>query len=257
MDFYISASTDTGIRKKINQDSLFVRKLNTQAGKMVFAVLCDGMGGLKRGEVASASIISAFTNWMYDRLPLLTVDPTAKYDDVIKEQWGRIAELQNDRIRLYGIENHCSIGSTLTAMLLTEKKYFLLNIGDTRAYEITDTVVQLTEDHTVAAEEIRLGNINEEQAERSPIQGVLTRCIGVHNNVQADMFFGEVRKGAVYMLCSDGFRHKITADEMREHLCLETKSDPTIIKSREEYLIELNKERGEKDNISVITIAAV
>ena len=64
MEFYISATTDIGIRRKINQDSLSVRRLETRTGQMVLAVLCDGMGGLNFGELASASIVSAFTEWM-------------------------------------------------------------------------------------------------------------------------------------------------------------------------------------------------
>ena len=257
MDFYISASTDVGTKKKINQDSLFVRKLNTKSGKMVFAVLCDGMGGLKYGEIASATVLTAFTSWMYTYLPILSVKPTEEYGRIIKEHWSSIVAQQNDKLRLYGNAKGCMTGSTLTAMLLTKDRYFLLNVGDTRAYEIENEVMQLTMDHTLAAKEIKLGNLTEEQAESSPIQGVLTRCIGVKEAVKPDMFFGEVKSGAVYMLCSDGFRHKVTPAEIKEYLWTRARNDLTSIKSQEEYLIELNKQRGEKDNISVITIAAV
>ena len=254
MEFVISAATDVGTRKKINQDSLFVRKIRTRAGKMVFAVLCDGMGGLTHGELASASILSAFTEWMYVQLPVLSQKPLE--DCAIREQWSETIRCQNDKIRAYGCRNQCAVGSTVTALLMTENRYFLLNIGDTRAYEIGENVVRLTEDHTLAAKEVRLGNMTDAQAEKASIRNVLTRCVGVEDRVRPDMFFGDVRKNTVYMLCSDGFRHCITADEMKEYLLRNTWNDSYEIKQQEERLIELVKRRGETDNISVITIHA-
>lgn len=252
MEFYISASTDIGTRRKVNQDSLFVRRLETRTGKMVLAVLCDGMGGLNFGELASAAIVSAFTDWMYQDLSALSQDPLE--DHTIREQWSGLIEEQNRRIRSYGQRYHCTAGSTATALLLTENRYFLLNIGDSRAYEIAEQVTQLTEDHTVVANEVRLGNLTKEQAEHSSIQNVLTRCVGVQEEAWPDLFFGTVQKGAVYMLCSDGFRHRLTREEMQEHLLHAVKKEPLQMKCQEEYLIELTKQRGETDNISVVTI---
>lgn len=252
MDFVISASTDVGIKRAVNQDSLFVRKLHTSIGKMVFAVLCDGMGGLKYGEVASVALIKAFTDWMYTSLPELSQRPLEDY--IIREQWSAVISAQNSKIRDFGLQNHCSVGSTVTALLLTESRYFLLNIGDSRAYEITDNVVQLTFDHTVVANEVRLGNLTPEQAEQAPGQNILTKCVGVAEFVYPDMFFGDTKRNAVYMLCSDGFRHKISAGEIRKHLLTEGHQSVSAIKQQEEYLIELDKQRGETDNISVITI---
>ena len=103
------------------------------------------------------------------------------------------------------------------------------------------------------ANEVRLGNLTKEQADHSSIQNVLTRCVGVQEEVYPDLFFGEVQRDAVYMLCSDGFRHRITEDEMQKYLRRPAEGSLQM-KRQEEYLIELNKQRGETDNISVITI---
>lgn len=254
MEFIISASTDIGTRKNVNQDSLFVRKLATKTGKMAFAVLCDGMGGLERGEVASASLITAFTDWMYTYLPVLS--RKSLEDQVIKRQWQDIIVSQNEKIREYGERNHCSVGSTVTAMLLTEERYYLLNIGDSRAYEINETVRRLTEDHTVVANEVKLGNLTEEQAEESPMRHILTKCVGVKKTVYPDMFFGDTKRNSVYMLCSDGFRHNVTPQEMQAQLYQNVMVNGFGLKQQEVYLIDCNKQRGETDNISVITIAA-
>lgn len=251
MEFYISAITDIGVGRKINQDSLSVRRLETRTGQMVLAVVCDGMGGLNFGELASASVVAAFTEWMYRELSALSCYPLE--DRTIRRQWSDLIAAENLRLRACGERYHCLIGSTVTALLLTEHRYYLLNIGDSRAYEITGRIRQLTEDHTIVANEVRLGNLTKEQADHSSIQNVLTRCVGVQEEVYPDLFFGEVQKGAVYMLCSDGFRHRITEDEMQKYL-RRPAEDSLQMKRQEEFLIELNKQRGETDNISVITI---
>ncbi len=252
MDFYISATTDIGIKRTVNQDSLTVRKLATRTGPMVLAVLCDGMGGLRFGEMASASLIGAFTDWMYTYLPVLSQKPLE--DHVIREQWTDIIIAENEKIRHFGREHNCNVGSTVTALLLTENRYFLLNIGDSRAYEVSDRARQLTEDHTLAADEVRRGNMTREQADQAPMQNVLTRCVGVMEEVQPDMFFGDTKKDALYILCSDGFRHHISMEEIREHFKKCFGGEEQEIKQQEEYLVELNKQRGETDNISVVTV---
>lgn len=254
MEFYISATTDIGIRRRVNQDSLLVRKMATESGKMVLAVLCDGMGGLEYGEVASASIIHGFSEWMYRSLPALSRQLIP--DHVIKEQWIALISEQNEKIRMFGQKNQCVAGSTATALLLTEQRYYLLHIGDTRAYVLDRELCQLTSDHTLAEQEVSLGNLTREQAEQSPMRSVLTRCVGVKKSVYPDMLFGDTRRGAVYLLCSDGFRHQLTLEEIGDHIRIREETDILHMKRREEALIDCNKKRGETDNISVITVYA-
>ncbi len=254
MDFWVSASTDVGIKKQINQDSLFARRFESPNGTMAFAVLCDGMGGLAYGELASSLLVSAFSDWMYEQLPAIFGDRIQ--DHVIRKQWTDLIAVKNSWLHAYGLQNQCRVGTTVTALLLTQSRYYLLNIGDSRAYEIGRQVIQMTQDHTLVAEEIRLGNLTPEQAEQSPIRNVLSRCVGVMDTVQPDLFFGDVRPGAAYVLCSDGFRHKITEKELKQYLLADIMSEQEM-KQQEEYLIDLNKYRGETDNISVITIRAI
>lgn len=252
MDFYISAVTDAGIKKSVNQDCVFAEQIDTPTGRVAFAVLCDGMGGHERGEVASAFLVTAFANWMYESLPKLASAPIE--DHRIREEWTALISRQNAQIRQYGLQYGITVGSTVTALLLTQERYYILNIGDSRAYEIGAAVRQLTDDHTVAANEVRLGNMTPEQAESAPIKNVLTRCVGVAERVYPDMFFGTPQRNTVYMLCSDGFRHCVSAGEMHEFLFAKSSGDPWRMKTQAETLVEINKQRGETDNISVITI---
>lgn len=252
MKYYISASTDVGNYRDVNQDSCLVRKLRTKIGNMAFAVMCDGMGGLADGEVASSSVVNAFSEWFYRYLPTLSQSEIKESD--IKAQWTSVAQSINDGIKMYGRQHQCMTGSTVTVLLLTDDKYYLLNIGDSRAYVVKEKVTQMTVDHTLVEREMRLGNMTPEQAAVSPMRSVLTRCVGVTEKVFPDFFFGKTQKNAVYFLCSDGFRHKITNDEIKDCFLQGVKEKEPQMKKREEYLIDLNKKRNESDNISVITI---
>lgn len=254
MDFYISTVTDAGTKKSVNQDCIFAEPFDTPTGRMAFAVLCDGMGGHEHGEVASAFLATAFAKWMYNSLPRLASAPIE--DQTICEEWAALISQQNTQIRQYGMQRGITVGSTVTAMLLTQSRYYILNIGDSRAYEIGPAVRQLTNDHTVVADEVRLGNMTLEQAELAPMKNVLTRCVGVAESVYPDIFFGTPQENTVYMLCSDGFRHYISTGELHEFLLVKNSNDPEQMKTQARTLVELNKQRGETDNISVVTIFA-
>lgn len=162
--------------------------------------------------------------------------------------------MKNRELRAYGLKNGCKLGSTVTVLLLSETRFFILNIGDTRAYELYGGCRQLTVDHTMIADEISMGNLTPEQAEASPMRSLLTRCVGVYEQVYPDMFFGDTKPGAVYLLCSDGFRHCISAAEMAGYLTPHSSAPAAELRRREEELIELVKKRGEKDNISAAAI---
>lgn len=252
MNYIISASTDVGIKKDTNQDSLFVRTLKTPTGRMVFAVLCDGMGGLSKGEVASASLINAFSDWMSQNLPSLSQG--AIEDFVIRQQWDSVVTRQNEKTMNYGKQNGVNLGTTVVALLLTSQRYYVMNVGDSRAYEITQNLVQLTKDQTVVANEVALGNMTQEEADKDPRRNILLQCVGASNIVLPDFFYGETQPNAVYMLCSDGFRHEITPQELLSAFVPEQMTDAGVMKQRADELIEVNKQRNEQDNISVITI---
>lgn len=252
MNFIVSATTDIGTTKSTNQDSLTVKVLNTSQGKMVFAVLCDGMGGLAKGEVASATVVGAFDNWVKNELPLLCNTPIE--DSVIRSQWDRIITEQNNRIKTYGARQGVRLGTTAVVMLLTQTRYYIMNVGDSRAYELTDNIRQLTADQTFVAREVALGNMTEAEAEVDERRSVLLQCVGASDEVYPDMFFGDTKENAVYMLCSDGFRHEISGNEIYASLQPNLLCDEATMQQNTVNLIELNKQREERDNISVVLV---
>ena len=216
---------------------------------MVFALLCDGMGGLEKGEIASATVVNAFQNWVLNSLPLLCDAPLE--DCTIREQWENIITAQNEIIMNYGKRQGIRLGTTVVAMLITQNRYYIANVGDSRAYEISSEVKQLTVDQTFVEREISLGNMTREQAENDERRNVLLQCCGSSDVVYPEMFFGETKQNAVYMLCSDGFRHEITAQEIYEKFRPDVLYNQAAMEKNTIELIELNKQRNEKDNISV------
>lgn len=252
MNYLVSAATDIGISKNTNQDSYHVTVADTRLGKMVIAILCDGMGGLSKGEVASATVIHAFHEWILTRLPELCNHGIT--DAMIQNEWSDIAVIYNEKIKNYGRSVGIDLGTTLTIMMLTDTRYYIMNIGDSRAYEITDKAKVLTKDQTVVARELELGIISEEQAKNDPRRSVLLQCIGASEEIIPEMIFGKIQKNAVYMLCSDGFRHEISSEEIYTYLNPEIICEETHMRRNMDILIELNKQRMERDNISVVCI---
>lgn len=252
MNFIVSASTDVGNVKSSNQDSLNVKTLTINGETMVFAIICDGMGGLEKGEVASASMVKAFCSWVLNRLPVLCAWGLDGMQ--IRREWFGLIEEYNEKIKIYGKKSAIHMGTTVTAMLLTGGYYYIVNVGDSRAYEICSNLQVLTRDQTVVAREVEQGLLTLEQAETDPRRSVLLQCIGASDVVYPDFFLGEVKKDAVYMLCSDGFRHEITAEDIFAYFHPGRMLNEMIMKESETALIALNKQRQEKDKISVITI---
>lgn len=252
MNFIISANTDIGISKSTNQDSLTSMVLRTPLGKMVFSVLCDGMGGLEKGEVASASMIRAFRTWALEELPGLCKAPLE--DGTIRRQWDRIIQEQNRKIGAYGAAHGVRLGTTVVAMLLTQDRYYILNVGDSRAYEIGTELRQITVDQTLVQREVMLGNLTQEEAQVDSRRNILLQCVGASREVRPELFSGPVLQNGVYLLCSDGFVHEITPEEVFEKLQPGVLFDEHMMHNNTRSLIERNKQRLEQDNISVVLV---
>jgi len=252
MNFIISGTTDIGITKETNQDSLSLRVMNTRQGRMAFAILCDGMGGLEKGELASATVIRRFNEWVDTDLRVLSENPLE--DSVIRAQWEKIVTEQNEKIKAFGGRLGIRLGTTVVAMLITQKRYYILNVGDSRAYELSYDIQLLTHDQTFVAREVSLGNMTEEEAMQDERRSVLLQCVGASDEVYPDMFFGTPKNNAIYLLCSDGFRHEISSAEIFSAMRPENLINEEAMQYASRSLIELNKQREEEDNISVALI---
>ncbi len=253
MEYIAAYHTDVGISKKTNQDSLAIKVVETKNGKVAFAIVCDGMGGLSKGELASKEVIMAFSDW-FDNTLIDDINSEGINEEALVSQWNDIIQTQNKRLGEYGEKNNLMLGTTVSAILLYKEHYYIVHVGDSRVYCMTDKVLQLTKDQTFVAREIEAGRMTVEQSKTDPRRSVLLQCVGASQVVEPEFIKGRITKDATYMLCSDGFRHHINEQEMLD------KIGPTVVKSEQDieygcrYLTETVKSRKESDNITVAVI---
>jgi len=264
MNIKINYVTDKGITKDINQDALLIKTAHTkQNERIVFAVLCDGMGGLERGEVASGMLVNRLSAWFDNELPLILTDEniTQRLDrkkevdilDLIKKKLYVIAMEMNYRIEDFGKEKNTSLGTTIICLFVMQNKYFVMNVGDSRVYINEKKIRQITHDHSYVQREVDLGHMTEKEAMESPQRSMLLQCIGASETLSPDFFGGEIKK-ASFLLCSDGFWRQTNPNELKkliENASTMNEADANIVLSH--FVRELEK-RGESDNISAILV---
>ena len=253
MRFIATADTDIGISKDTNQDSVLIKHAMADGKEILLAVVCDGMGGLSKGELASATVIRAFAKWFEEELPfeLENVDL-----QVIGAKWSLFLKELNAQILEYSKENSIEgVGTTFSGILFIDEQYVIGHVGDTRIYHIGSSMTQLTTDQTFVAREISRGTMTLEQAKTDKRRNLLLQCIGASKVVEPQIICGKTEKGA-YMLCSDGFRHEISEAEIYESLNPINLMNKDAMHNNAKYLIEQVKSRQEKDNISVVLIKA-
>lgn len=252
MKYIASYDTDKGIRKETNQDSFLLKIAGVPSGQIVFIALCDGMGGLNKGELASKEVIEAFDFWFREELPQLIKNGFEQ--ERLEEQWNSLLEHMNFILLQYGEEHGCHIGTTFTAMLFMEETYYIMHVGDSRIYEIKEQLIQLTRDHTLVQKEVDSGVLTKEQACQDRRKNILLQSVGAIGTVVPDFFEGKIEKDAVYLLCSDGFRNRIKEAELYTQLNPKLVTDSDRIKQKLHQLIHLAMERREQDNITAIVI---
>jgi len=252
MNYLIAYNTDTGNRKNINQDSLLIKRAVFRGEQIILAVICDGMGGLKKGELASATVVRGLSCWFEEELPKILLSDDV--DNEIKSSWELFLEQVNQKIKDYGKQFSNGMGTTVTAILFLNEKYYIIHVGDCRVYELTNHIVQLTKDQTLAAREAEKGNLTEEQIENDSRGNVLLQCIGASMQITPEFKMGEVAKNAVYLLCSDGFRHKINSQGIYQYFNPDGMVEQVVMKDQCQKLTKLVMALGEHDNISVIVI---
>ena len=252
MNYLVAAHTDVGLIKKVNQDSLLIQKANTDVGPVLLAVLCDGMGGLAFGEVASACMVNAFSDWFQGEFPQLLHDGLNR--DALRRSWDALVRAVSLRIMRYGNSKGMNLGTTCVALLIVENTYYLMNVGDSRIYLITDNIYQMTKDQTFIQQEIDAKRMTVEEAMLSPKKNALLQCIGAGAFPVPEYAIGNAMTNQCYLLCCDGFRHVVAPNEFFKYLNPDVSTNEETMESNIKYLVELNKQRDETDNITAILI---
>lgn len=229
-----------------------MKTMESPRGNIGLAVVCDGMGGLEEGEKASSTMVAAFDKWALERLPRIWDFPLSL--DVIKSEWTALVHNTDSAIKEYGNAKGIRLGTTVVALLVMDSVYYVMNIGDSRLYEIARTTIRVTRDQTLVAREVELGNLTPEQAEVDPRRNIILQCVGASKNIVPDFLERTTPEKATFMLCSDGLYHNLTNDFIFNSF------EPNSLQS-EENMAENAAEAvnyvmrcGETDNISVVLV---
>ncbi|WP_332690157.1 Stp1/IreP family PP2C-type Ser/Thr phosphatase [Halalkalibacter lacteus] len=233
--------TDVGKVRAHNEDSGGVFKNDIG----ILAVVADGMGGHRAGDVASA-MTTDFLRSTWENVP--EISSVVEAEKWLVSQF----ELLNEQLYSHADEHEeCrGMGTTLVVALCTEEFISIAHIGDSRAYVFNEFGFHLkTSDHSLVQELVRNGQISQEEAEHHPRRNVLLRALGTEREIKIDVTTLQVEEEQSILLCSDGLTNKITNDELKSHL-----EDEDKLSSKAEKLINLANERGGEDNITVALI---
>lgn len=255
MSYVVGAATDIGLVKDTNQDSLIIKAGICDGKNVVLAILCDGMGGLNKGELASAETVRSFSGWSEERLPELI--SRSNMFQLIRKDWDSMIKNINRQLYVYGRDNHTNLGTTITGIIIVDNDYMIINVGDSRTYILDDDIYQITEDQSLIAREIKQGKLTEAEAKTDSRRNVLLQCVGATEDIEIEYYDGKLASGQAMLLCSDGFRHEVSDDEIYSYLNPDDMNTEDDISQAIKQLIALNIARKEKDNITAAYIKVV
>ena len=231
------SKTDIGRKREVNQDYVFVS--DQPVGNIPnLLIVADGMGGHNAGDYASKFVVQVLKK----ELEKSREDgPRAMLRKAIASANHQlIAESKTDA-KLEGM------GTTLVAATVIEHTLYFANVGDSRLYLLNDEIRQLSKDHSLVQEMVRLGGLNAEEAKHHPDKNIITRAIGVKEDIEIDFFEYRLKKGDIILMCTDGLSNMVEDEEIFQIV----RSSRDVVEAVEQ-LIERANSNGGKDNIGVI-----
>jgi serine/threonine protein phosphatase PrpC len=247
VDIVSGGVSDVGRVRTNNEDSYKI------LDSLHLFVLSDGMGGEAHGEVASALAVDTIVKFCTEGKEDSRVTLVGATSDNFSELTKRLqSAVQQANLNIYeSAQKHQAqrgMGATVTAAWANDERLSIAHVGDSRAYLLrTGNLQQLTNDHSLVAEQVRRGIITPQQAEESEMQSVLLRALGAHPDVEVDADEVGIFSGDVLLICSDGLTRMVTEPEIAGTLQAET--DPAAAAQK---LVDLANENGGLDNVTVI-----
>ena len=231
------AMTDVGRKREVNQDYVYVTDSPIGPFPNLLAV-ADGMGGHKAGDFASKYTV----NVLIDELKNTPLD---KPEEILRNVVGianhKLIEAASTDIKLEGM------GTTLVVATVVGNTLYFANVGDSRLYLINDKIRQISKDHSLVEEMVRLGGIKAEEARNHPDKNIITRAIGVKEDVEADIYEYRLKKVDFILMCTDGLSNMVEDEDMFDIV----KGARDIVEAVQ-MLIEKANSNGGRDNIGVV-----
>lgn len=232
--------THPGRRRETNQDYMYTSETAVGSLPNLFLV-ADGMGGHAAGDYASRFTVEKIVEYIRTSQ---TKGPVSLMKEAVGEANRRLQKEANEDMGKAGM------GTTIVAATVEGNKLYTANVGDSRLYVINHRVItQITRDHSLVEEMVRLGEMNKAEAKEHPDKNIITRAIGVTPQVSVDFFETMLEPGDIVLMCSDGLSNMIEDEEIRR-IVLEQKD----IVATAEKLVDTANQNGGKDNITVVLI---
>ena len=235
----IFSLTDIGRKREVNQDYVYVTDKPVGHVPNLF-VVADGMGGHKAGDFASKYAVQVLEEHVRNHSGM---GPELIITDAVREANRKIVEKAKQDTGLEGM------GTTLVVATIIEHTLYFANVGDSRLYLIRDEIKQLSKDHSLVEEMVRLGGINEEEAKHHPDKNIITRAIGAKDDVEVDFFEYRLQKGDIILMCTDGLPNMVDDDEIFRIV----KGGRDVVETAMQ-LVEKANENGGKDNIGIVLV---
>ena len=240
VNYTAAAVSDRGRKRPSNEDSF---GFSVEHGVYV---VCDGMGGAAAGEIASSLAVDEVLRRLSDRtqtetMPDVAEQALAAANEVIFSRSERNNKLSG-------------MGTTLVGLVVEERRVWVLNIGDSRCYRLRKSrLEQVTLDHSLVEEQVRLGRMTHSEALRSPLRNVITRALGTQNQVTPDIFELEAEAGDLFMLSSDGLTRELSDQEIELMLGADVSGESSLSELCGR-LVEAAKKAGGHDNITCLLV---
>lgn len=194
-----------GEKRQQNQDRFLLNTGHFGNIPVGLFVVADGMGGLSEGARASQTLIYGLDQWWQNDLEAMLIEYNSDVT-VFKNSLDNCLRTINQNIVRYGEESHIQMGTTLVGMFVWGNECLFLNIGDSRAYHITNgNIIQITQDHSWVNEQILKGHLKPEDAQTHQKRNLITRCIGISIEIEVDYYYQQIYPEDIFVLCSDGF----------------------------------------------------
>ncbi len=229
--------TDVGKKRTQNQDSIFFTDVSIGPLPNLY-IVADGMGGHKAGDVASKTAIECVTEYIREST---ISNPVTVLKRAIIYANDKIYKMSREK------EDYSGMGTTFVAAVVDENNMYVVNIGDSRLYVIDDMIRQVTLDHSLVEELIRTGQLDRNRGRNHPEKNIITRALGIAQEVTPDFFEITLKENDKILLCSDGLSNMIEDDEMKDIILENQNLEDAVNK-----MIDRANYYGGKDNISVI-----
>ena len=231
--------TDVGKIRQVNQDYIFTSE--NPVGKLPnLFIVADGMGGHNAGDFASRYTVETVVDAIKNSDETETI---AIIRGAIEETNRKLIEKANEDVRLSGM------GTTIVLCTIDGDEACVANVGDSRLYLLGDKITQITKDHSLVEEMVRMGELEPESARVHPNKNIITRAIGAVDEVAVDFFTLQLQKNNLILLCSDGLTNMVEDNEIQ--MIVDRQED---LVDGVQQLIACANNNGGKDNIAVILI---